>query len=183
MKNKLHLKQKEEYCIACHKPRSEWGPNCTSYSKPPKTQDPKQEWCSKHQLNHGNKYPSCNPKQSPDIRKDAICTEHNIQGCTLKHKGFNKKAFLKSAKALQSPESWEEEFEKRFGGRLTFLQERFYYWNKEFYNEMKVFISKELIKAKREERKIIVKKFIKFLSSGGAPDKESILRFLDSLLK
>jgi len=48
---------------------------------------------------------------------------------------------------------WVEEFEIKYGrnsGRLTFYNEQRYYWNNNFYDEVKDFISK-LLKTKREE--------------------------------
>ena len=53
-------------------------------------------------------------------------------------------------------EKWEEQFEKDYEYRLTFLSERNYYWNRGFYNEVKDFNQK----LKKEVRIEIIKKLL-----------------------
>ena len=43
-----------------------------------KTKQIKKEWCSKHQLNHGHKYPSCTPQQPVESKGESLKEFRNL---------------------------------------------------------------------------------------------------------
>lgn len=73
---------------------------------------------------------------------------------------------------------WEKEFEARFGGRLTFLNERFYYWNIGFYNDVKQFISSLLLSREQEIRKKALKEILGEVVKNGSIDRKEIIELL-----